>query len=106
VGTPATKAIIDETHARLLSQHPTLKLFSVSENARVRLDLTGGPLIPAAAVRDLGAWMAAFRHAARRKSPEAARVSVRGCTNLMADALRAAGFYTACDEAGADRTTD
>ncbi len=25
--------------------------------------------------------------------------SVRGCTALMADALREAGFYSACDEA-------
>ena len=38
----------------------------------------------------------------RRIAPGAASVSVRACTNLMADALRAAGFYTACDEAGAD----
>jgi hypothetical protein len=106
VGTPATKAILHETHASLLPQHATLKLFSVGEDARVRLDLTGGPQIPTGVVRALAAWMAAFRLAARQNSPEAASLSVRACTNLMADALRAAGFYAACDEAGADLMTD
>lgn len=106
VGTPSTKAILDESRASLLPRHPTLRLFSVGEDARVRLDLTGGPQIPTAAVRDLAVWMAAFRRAARSKSTEAASVSVRACTNLMADALRSVGFYAACDEAGADPTTD
>ena len=102
LGTAATKEILRGSHARLSPRHGTLRLFSVQEDARVKLELTPGPRIPGAAVRDLAAWMAEFRRSARRVAPEAARVSVRACTNLMADALRASGFYTACDDAGAD----
>jgi hypothetical protein len=102
LGTALTKEILRRSHAGLAPRHGTLRLFSVQEDARVKLDLTAGPRIPSAAVRDLAAWMAEFRRSARRIVPEAASVSVRACTNLMADALRAAGFYTACDEAGAD----
>jgi hypothetical protein len=47
--------------------------------------------------------MAAFRKAARRVAPDAAGQSVRASTALMADALRAAGFYSAFDEAEAIR---
>lgn len=75
----------------------------MQEDARVKLELTSGPQIPAAAVRDLAVWMAEFRRGARQVAPQAARVSVQACTRLMADALRAVGFYAASDEAGADR---
>ncbi len=102
LGTAVTKDILRRSHAGLSPGHGTLRLFSVQEDARVKLELTSGPRIPGAAVRDLAAWMADFRRAARRVAPDAASVSVRACTNLMADALRAVGFYTACDEAGAD----
>jgi hypothetical protein len=102
LGTATTKEILIRSHAGLSPDHRTLRLFSVQEDARVRLELTPGPRLPGAAVRDLAAWMADFRRAARRISPEAASASVRASTNLMADALRAVGFYTACDEAGAD----
>jgi hypothetical protein len=104
LGTPSTKAILDETQGALLPQHPTLRLFSVGTDARVRMDLSGGLQVSAGHVRGLALWMADFRRAARGKSREAASVSVRACTNLMADALRSAGFYTACDEVGADPT--
>jgi hypothetical protein len=102
LGTAATKEILLRSRAELSPRHATLGLFSVGEDARVKLELAGGPRIPGAAVRDLAAWMADFRRAARRIAPEAASVSVRACTNLMSDALRAVGFYTACDEAEAD----
>jgi hypothetical protein len=102
IGTAPTKEILRRTFSELSPRHETLKLFSVQEDARVRLDLTSGPRIPGIAVRDLAVWMADFRRTARRTAPEVASVSVRACTNLMADALRAAGFYAACDEAGAD----
>jgi hypothetical protein len=102
LGTPVTKGLLDDTYAALLPQHPTLRLFTVGTDARVRMDLSGGLQVPAATVRGLALWMADFRRAARAKSPEAASVSVRACTNLMADALRSAGFYATCDEVGAD----
>jgi hypothetical protein len=102
LGTATTREILLRSHAGLLPRHDTLRFFSVGDDARVRMELGGGPRIPGAAVRDLAAWMAEFRRAARRVAPEAASVSVRACTNLMADALRAVGFYTACDEANAD----
>jgi hypothetical protein len=103
LGTGATKEILRRSHGELSPRHGTLRFFCVQEDARVRVELTSGPRIPGAAVRDLATWMTDFRRSARRVAPGAASVSVRACTNLMADALRAAGFYAACDEAGADR---
>jgi hypothetical protein len=102
LGTAATKEILCQRHAELSPRHATLVFFSVHDDARVKVDLTSGPRIPGAAVGDVAVWMAEFRRSARRVVPEAAAVSVRVCTTLMADALNAAGFYTACDEAGAD----
>jgi hypothetical protein len=43
--------------------------------------------------------MTAFRAAAAEVAPEVRGTSVRACTALMADALRQAGFYDACDAA-------
>lgn len=103
IGTDSTKEILRRTHAELGPRHETLRFFSVQEDARIRVDLTSGPRIPGAAVRDVAVWMAEFRRSARRVAPEAARVSVEACTRLMADALRAVGFYAASDEAGSDR---
>jgi hypothetical protein len=102
LGTAGTKEILRRSQAKLSPRHGMLSLFTVQEDARVKLDLASGPRIPSVAVADLAVWMADFRRSARREAPEVARVSVRACTNLMADALRAVGFYTACDEAGAD----
>ena len=64
-------------------------------------DAAAGARIPQQAVRDLATWMTAFRDAAREVAPDVHATSVRGCTALMADALRDAGFYRACDEAEA-----
>jgi hypothetical protein len=89
------------THAELAPTHATLSLFVVGPDARVTLELESGPRIPRAAVTDVARWMAGFRKAARRVAPEAAGQSVRAATALMADALRAAGFYSAFDEAEA-----
>jgi len=102
LGTTSTKEILRRSHEELLPKHAALGFFSVQEDARVKVDLTSGPRMPGTAVGDVAAWMADFRRAARRAAPLAPAVSVRVCTTLMADALRAAGFYTACDEAGAD----
>jgi hypothetical protein len=102
LGTVATKEILGRSHAELSPRLATLRLFTVQEDARVKLELTSGPRLPGAAVSDVASWMADFRRSARRAAPEAAMVSVRACTSLMADALRAVGFYSACDEAGAD----
>lgn len=101
LGTPATREILLRSHAELRPGHESLDLFSVGTDARVRLDLSRGARIPKAAVRDLAVWMTDFRRRARRVAPDVTSVSVRACTNLMADALRAVGFYAACDEAGA-----
>jgi hypothetical protein len=46
-------------------------------------------------------WLAVFRRAAGEVAPEAAQDPVRDATALMADALRAAGFYTAFEDAEA-----
>ncbi len=101
LGTNETRALLLQSHHDLAPACPTLALFTVGEDARVTLELESGPRIPRLAVRDLAVWMAAFRQAARRTAHQAGGVSVRACTALMADALRAAGFYAASDEAEA-----
>jgi hypothetical protein len=80
LGTNETRALLLRSHHDLAPACPTLALFTVGEDARVTLDFEPGPRIPRLAVR---------------------AVSVRACTALMADALRAAGFYAASDEAEA-----
>jgi hypothetical protein len=99
LGTSTTREVLLATHGELAPRHATLSLFAVGLDARVTLDLESGPRIPRAAVLDVARWMAAFRRAAQRVAPEAAGHSVRASTALMADALRAAGFYSAFDEA-------
>ena len=99
LGTATTRQILLATHGELAPSHATLSLFAVGQDARVTLDLESGPRIPRAAVQDVARWMVAFRRAARRVAPDAAGHSVRASTAVMADALRAAGFYSAFDEA-------
>jgi len=99
LGTVTTRDVLLTTHGELAPTHATLSLFVVEPDARVMLDLESGPRIPRAAVQDVARWMASFRRAARRVAPDAAGHSVRASTALMADALRAVGFYSAFDEA-------
>ena len=101
LGTAATREVLLATHGELAPSHAALSLFAVGPDARVTLDLESGPRIPRAAVHDVARWMAEFRRAARRVAPDADGPSVRASTALMADALRAAGFYSAFDEAEA-----
>jgi hypothetical protein len=104
LGTAATRELLLRTHGELAPRHATLSLFAVAPDARVTLDLESGPRLPRVAVRDLVAWMAAFRQAARRVAPDAAGQSVRASTALMADALRAVGFYSAFDQTEATQS--
>ena len=99
LGTVTTRDVLLTTHGELTPTHATLSLFVVGQDARVMLDLESGPRIPGAAVHEVARWMASFRRAARRVEPGAAGHSVRASTALMADALRAVGFYAAFDEA-------
>ena len=101
LGTKATLLVLRQSRDELAPSHPTLVLFGVAEDARVTLDLESGPRLPRAAVRDVAMWMAAFRKAAEAVAPGASAESVRACTALMADALRAAGFYRAFEDAEA-----
>ena len=99
LGTKATLDLLAASHRDLVPGHPTLALFEVREDARVKLDLESGPRIPRSAVRDVAMWMAVFRKAAAEIAPQTGADSVRDCTALMGDALRAAGFYTAFEDA-------
>ena len=101
LGTAATRELLLQTHSELAPGHATLTLFAVGPDGRVTLELQSGPRIPRTAVHDVARWMAAFRRAARRVAPDAEGHSVRAATALMADALRAVGFYSAFDEAEA-----
>jgi hypothetical protein len=47
--------------------------------------------------------MVTFRARVRETTPEAELRSVRAATAMMADALRDAGFYAACDALEAGR---
>jgi hypothetical protein len=103
LGTTATRELLRRTQRELAATHANLGLFNVNEEARVITDAAAGARIPQQAVRELAVWMTAFRDAAREVAPDVHATSVRGCTALMADALRDAGFYRACDEAEARR---
>jgi hypothetical protein len=101
LGTRATLELLRQSRDELAATHPSLDLFGVAEDARVTLDLESGPRLTRPAVRDVAMWMAAFRKAADRVAPGASAESVRASTALMADALRAAGFYRAVEDAEA-----
>jgi hypothetical protein len=101
LGTKTTRELLRRSRDELSSSHPALALFRVAEDARVTLGLESGPRLTRAAVRDVAVWMAVFRRAAGRAAPGADAESVRASTALMADALRAAGFYAAFDDAEA-----
>jgi hypothetical protein len=98
LGTQGTRELLTQTRRELLGRHPTLVYFEITPDAHVSANLDGGPRLPGDAVRAVAAWMVAFRTAAWQTAPELDRTSVRAATAMMADALRDAGFYTACDE--------
>jgi hypothetical protein len=102
LGTTTTRELLRRTHRQLAPAHATLAWFGVNEDARVTTQVAPGARIPASAVRDVAAWMVAFREQGGRVTAEVHATSIRGCTALMADALREAGFYAACDEAEAN----
>jgi len=101
LGTRTTRELLRQSHHDLAPTHATLGRFGVAEDARVTLDLGSGPRLPRAAVRDVATWLVVFRRAVQAVAPDGSLQSVRASTALMADALRAAGFYAACDEAEA-----
>jgi hypothetical protein len=98
LGTTATRELLTRTRRDLVGRHPTLAFFEVDEDAHVSANLSHGPRLPRDAVAAVAAWMTAFRAAARAVTPDLERTSVRAVTALVADALRDAGFYTACDD--------
>lgn len=97
LGTRATRELL-ERNRELLARHPALDVFEVSEEARVSTRLDAGLRLPREAVAAVAAWMVAFRAEVRTVAPDIERTSVRAATGLVADALRAAGFYSACDD--------
>jgi hypothetical protein len=98
LGTTGARELLTRTRRDLVGRHPTLVFFEVSPAAQVTANLAGGLRLPREAVGAVAAWMTAFRAAAREVAPDVERTSVRAATSLMSDALRDAGFYTACDE--------
>ncbi len=101
LGTTATRELLRRTQQELLPGRPTLQGFRVTDDAHVVAGMPAGARFPAAAVHDVAAWITAFRRAAREVAPEVHTTTIRACTTLMADALRDAGFYAACDAAEA-----
>ena len=99
LGTTATRELLRQTRGELLPQHPRLSLFAVGADAHVSSEVIAGARIAREAVRDVATWMVAFRRAAAEVAPDVRGISLRACTALMADALRQAGFYEACDAA-------
>lgn len=98
LGTRATRELLERNRRELLARHPALDVFEVSEEARVCTRLDAGLRLPREAVAGVAAWMVAFRAEVRKVAPDVEAVSVRAATALVADALRAAGFYAACDD--------
>ena len=101
LGTRGTRELLAQTRRELLGRHPTLVAFEVTPEAHVATNLEGGPRLPGDAVLAVAAWMVAFRVEVRKVAPSVETPSVRAATSMMADALRAAGFYAAFDEAEA-----
>ena len=97
LGTTATCELLRRTRAELVNGRPVLASFEVTPEAHVTGRIGAGVRVPREAVRHLAEWMIAFRAAAAQVAPEVVSTSVRACTSLMADALRNAGFYEACD---------
>lgn len=98
LGTTATRELLARTRRDLLGRHPSLVFFEIGVDAHVATNLGGGLRLPRDAVAGVAAWLTAFRAEAREVAPDIEQVSVRAVTALVADALREAGFYTACDE--------
>ena len=98
LGTTATRELLARTRRDLLGRHPSLGFFEIGEDAHVAANLGAGLRLPPDAVAGVAAWLTAFRAEAREVAPDIEQVSVRAVTALVADALREAGFYTACDE--------
>jgi hypothetical protein len=99
LGTTATRELLRRTHADAVLARPGLALFSVSQEARVAVSAASGERLARSSVGDLASWMVAFREAACEVAPDVSRETVRAATALMADALRAVGFYSECDAA-------
>jgi hypothetical protein len=99
LGTKGTRDLLTQTRRELLGRHPTLVYFEITPDAHVTTNLDGGPRLPRDTVKAVAAWMIAFRGAARGAMPGLETPSVRAATAMMADALREAGFYAACDAA-------
>jgi hypothetical protein len=98
LGTTATRELLARTRQDLVGRHPSLGFFEVSEDAHVDANLGNGLRLPRDAVTAVAAWMTTFRGKVRDVAPEVETVSMRALTALVADALRDAGFYAACDE--------
>jgi hypothetical protein len=98
LGTRGSHDLLTQTRRELLGRHPTLVLFEITKDAHVLTNLDAGPRLPRDSVRAVAAWMVAYRAAARELDPALERTSIRAATAMLADALRGAGFYTACDE--------
>jgi hypothetical protein len=98
LGTDATRELLVRTRRDLVGRHPTLVFFDITEQAQVAANLGAGLRLPREAVAAVAAWMVALREAVREVAPDIEKTSVRSATALVADALRDAGFYTACDE--------
>jgi len=101
LGTVATRELLVRTRRDLLDRHPSLVFFAVSDDAHVSVSLDAGLRLPKDAVTAAAAWVTAFRAGVRESAPDLEASSVRALTALVADALRDAGFYAACDEAEA-----
>ncbi|HVO09622.1 MAG TPA: hypothetical protein VMX54_02605 [Vicinamibacteria bacterium] len=99
LGTTATRELLRRTHQELLPAHPTLQHFRITDDAHVIAGMPTGARFPTEAVQAVASWITAFRRAARQVAPEVQATTIRACTSLMADALRDAGFYVACDAA-------
>ena len=103
VGTERTHELLTKTRRELLGRFPALVMLQVTADAHVTINLEAGPRLPAEAVRAVAAWMVAYRKAVGAQVAGGAATSVRAATAMVADALRATGFYTACDEFEAGR---
>lgn len=95
LGTVISASLLRRTLDRLGGRHDVLRHFSVTDDARVHVDLTRGPHLPELAVPAVAAWAAAFLAEGQRVVSDVGDIEVKKATLLMSAPLEKIGFYDA-----------
>ncbi len=99
LGTAITTKLLRRSLQKAHERHDVLRVFQVSDDARVELALTPGSRLAAEAVEAVADWLAAFLAEGIQVLPDLAHVQPRQATALMEHALEKVGFFKAYQQA-------